>query len=149
MLKFKISRDQMAIARKEGLTAAQRAVSDEAKPLLSRKRTWSFARWTYTAIFSTFFIATVGPQALIEIKEARDAEAVEQFKARLSRLENVNARRKMTPQERADESFNEYLKLLDRQGTKYDVNSAELQKIKKEKLDMFTRILAAENKNPN
>lgn len=150
MLKITLDKDDLSTARTHGLRRAIDDAKVRLKSVLKKSHNVDFARWTYSTVFTGIFLFTVGDYVLH--KEERDqavlTAAVKESIHTMS--ENATAEKEKTYIQRGEENFQDYLKFLDAQGTKYDINSPEIQAIRQERIAIAKNIMEAMKKqNPN
>lgn len=159
-LKISLTKDDLQMARKHGLKIAVDKAHAKLQPFLNKIHSLDVARWVYSSIFTTYFAMTLGfeyqamkqQQKLDAVEEQIQAKIAEnKFRATLKAfIEDTQRAAEKTDEEKGEESFQDYLAILDRQGTKYDINSPEIQAIRKQRIEWSKAAGEAQKKqNPN
>lgn len=148
--KITLNKDDLSTSRTKGLRQAVMDAKDRLKSTLKKTHRSEFARWTYSTLFTSFFIFSVVDYNIH--KDERDqAELTTAVKQSIRKAhDNSVIEKARTYEERGEENFQDYLKHLDQQGTKYDINSPEIQAIRKERIAIAKSVMEAMKKqNPN
>jgi hypothetical protein len=150
LLKTTLTKDDLSTARTRGLRQAIEDAKDRLKSTLKKTHRFEFGRWVYSSLFTGFFIFSVMDYT-IHKEEREQAEITTTVQQSIKKMyDNSIAEKAKTYEERGEDNFQDYLKYLDQQGTKYDINSPEIQAIRTERIATAKRVMEAMKKqNPN
>ncbi len=149
-LKIALTENDLQTARLRGLKTAIDEAKAKMTATLKKIHTVDFVRWTSSAIFTSYFLLTIGP-AIQDYQKQKADQASAAFNSVFKEAgDQARQSNSMTAEERGDESFQKLLAILDANGTKYNINSPEMQAKRTEQIEMARGIMEAQKrKNPN